>query len=70
MRRAFTNYSIEKDIVERAKRLTVAIVRTVGRVNNRAVRFAVGDQIIRSSGSIGANLVEARYNRFQKDFLN
>lgn len=70
MRRAFANYSTEKDIVERAKRLTVAVVRMVSRVNSNAVRFTVGDQVIRSSGAIGANLVEARYNRSKKDFLS
>lgn len=70
MRRVFANYSTEKDIVERAKRLTVAVVQLVGRVGSNAVRFTVGDQVIRSSGAIGANLVEARYNRSKKDFLS
>lgn len=70
MRRVFENYSTERDIVERAKILTVQIVRAVSSLKSNAIRFTIGDQIIRSSGAIGANLVEARFNRSKKDFIS
>ena len=70
MRRVYYKYSKEKDIVERAKSLTVQVVRVVGSLKPGSVKFSLGDQVIRSSGSIGANLVEARINRSKKDFIS
>ncbi len=70
MRRVYCQYSKENDIVERSKRLTVAVVRIIGSLPPGSVKFSVGDQVIRSAGSIGSNLTEARINRSKKDFLS
>lgn len=70
MRRVYCQYSKENDIVERSKRLVVAVVKIVSSLPPGSVRFSVGDQVIRSTGAIGSNLTEARINRSKKDFIS
>ena len=70
MRRVYCQYSKENDIVERSKRLVVAVVCLISSLPPGSVRFSVGDQVIRSAGAIGSNLTEARINRSKKDFLS
>jgi four helix bundle protein len=69
MGRVFGRYSNKSDIVERAKRLTVGCVDLVMRLSP-ILRFSIGNQLVKASGSVGANLVEAKFNRSKKDFVN
>lgn len=61
------------DLIERAKRLGVSIIRLCRRLPNERVGWIVADQMMRAGLSIGANLAESRgcgsrldFKRFQE----
>ena len=58
------------DILERALRFVVVVVRMVNKFPKTTAGFKIGDQIIRSSGSIGANIAEAKVARSKKEFIS
>ena len=58
------------DIYERTFNFSVEIIRFVNSLPKERVTFTLGDQLIRSSCSIGANLREAKQARTKKEFIS
>ena len=58
------------DILERALCFVVVVVKMVNKFPKNTAGFKIGDQIIRSSGSIGANIAEAKVARSKKEFVS
>jgi len=58
-----------EDITKRCRLSTANIIRFVNSLEPGSVKFSIGKQIIDSSGSVGANIVEARFARSPKEFV-
>lgn len=66
-------YNSEKkafDIRERTFKFGVEIIRVVNSLSKTTAGFAVGNQIIRSGTSIGANVEEAQNSGSRKEFIH
>ena len=62
--------SSEPGIKERSYRFALEIVKLTGSLSkNRAGRI-IGDQVLRSGTSIGANIAESQAASSNKDFIN
>ena len=59
-----------KDILDRSKAFSVAIIRLLRKEPDRFVTRRVADQLLRSATSIGANLHEADMAETVPDFCN
>jgi four helix bundle protein len=57
------------DLEQRTRDFAIAVRRKVGELNPSTANFEDGKQVVRSSGSIGANYIEANENLGKKDFL-
>lgn len=60
----------KEDIVFKCRCFVVRIINFTEALPLGAVKFSVGKQIIASAGSIGANMVEARFARSPKEFVS
>ncbi len=58
------------DIRERSFQFGVAIIQLVSRLPKTTAGFAIGNQIIRSGTSIGANIEEAQNAGTKKEFIH
>lgn len=58
------------DILERALCFVVTTARMINKFPKTTAGFKIGDQLIRSSGSIGANIAEAKVARSKKEFVS
>ncbi|MBK8504862.1 MAG: four helix bundle protein [Saprospiraceae bacterium] len=58
------------DLEERTFEFAVEVRRFVIRLPKNAANYEDGKQVIRSSGSIGANYIEANEKLGEKDFLH
>lgn len=65
-----TGYTKKYDIYERVFQFTVKTVRLLEKLPRTTMSTEYGRQLIRSSGSIGANLEEADGALTKKDFIN
>lgn len=59
-----------QDIRERTFRFGVRIVKMVNRLPRTTAGFALGNQVIRSGTSIGANVEEADASESKADFIH
>lgn len=57
-------------LVKKSVGFAIKIVNLVGGFPKTPAGFAIGNQLVRSGTSIGANLQEAQRARSKKDFLN
>lgn len=64
------NKEFKEKLISRSFKLAKEIISLVDRFPNKRSAWVVGDQIIRSSTSIGANIIEAQAASSQKDFVN
>lgn len=58
------------DLRKRCIKFVGLIVKLTGSIKDNGLRFALEGQIIRSSSSIGANLIEGNGGVTKKDWLN
>lgn len=58
------------DIYERCENFAVNIIHLIESIPYRKSTGIIGDQVIRSTGSVGANLCEADNARSKKEFLS
>ncbi len=58
------------DIRDRAKRFAVRVIRLVKKLPKDVAGYNLGNQLIRSGTSVGANLEEADASPTRKDFFN
>ncbi len=63
-------YGKGKDIRERSLNFAVEIIKMSNGLPKNPAGFELAKQIIRSSGSVGANLSEANCARTQKEFIS
>ena len=59
----------EKDIKDWTKAFAVAIVKTVIELKKAGIDYALRDQLIRSGGSIGANVKEGKASSSRKELI-
>ncbi|MFC1618152.1 four helix bundle protein [Patescibacteria group bacterium] len=60
----------KNDIVVRSRKFVCCIVKAVERMPKGMSVFSIGKQVIDSAGSVGANMVEARFGRTAKEFIS
>ncbi len=58
------------ELERRTKCFAIAIIRALPRIEPREVRYALGKQLLRSAGSIGANYREANRAESLADFVH
>ena len=58
--RKIENYKVS--LLERTKRFGIAVIKISSQSPKNPAGFTVADQVVRSSTSIGANLIEAQEN--------
>ena len=58
-----------KDIKLRCYSLSLSVIQLIDALNIKRIFYSLIDQLLRSSTSIGANLVEARAAHSKKDFI-
>lgn len=59
----------KNELKNRAYRFSVVIVKMVITFPNQRVYWVIGDQLLRSATSIGANIIEAQAASSKRDFI-
>jgi four helix bundle protein len=57
------------EIKYRTYQFSLEIIRFIGALPNKKVYWVIGDQLLRSATSIGANIVEAQAASSRRDFV-
>lgn len=57
------------DVKIRAYKFSLEIVRFVNRLPNKRAFWSIGDQLLRSATSIGANMIEAQASSSRREFI-
>jgi len=65
-----SKYQKKFDIYDRALELAARVAKFVDKLPKKQVGFVYGKQVIRASGSVGANIEEADGTLTKKDFVN
>ncbi|PIZ48107.1 four helix bundle protein, partial [candidate division WWE3 bacterium CG_4_10_14_0_2_um_filter_41_14] len=55
---------------ERAYKFSLLVIKFINKLPNKRLYWVIGDQLLRSATSIGANLIEAKGASSTKDFIN
>lgn len=64
------NYnSKSSDLRVRSYDFSIEIIKFVNNLPNKRAFWSIGDQLLRSSTSIGANLIEAKSSSSRKEFI-
>lgn len=58
-----------KDVHVRTYQFSLEIIKFVNSLPNKRAFFSIGDQLIRSATSIGANIIEAKASSSRRDFI-
>jgi len=62
--------SSKADIKERSYSFALKIIKLVETLSNAPTPRVIGDQLLRSGTSIGANIIEAQAASSKRDFIN
>ena len=65
-----TNQKSKLDIRRRAYKFALSAIELVDGLNKNSTNRILGEQLLRSATSIGANIVEAQAGSSKKDFRN
>ena len=65
-----THQNPKKDIKKRSYDFSLSIIRLIDSMSSNSSNRILGDQLLRSATSIGANIVEAQAGSSRKDFKN
>lgn len=57
------------DVSVRSYKFSIEIIKFVNGLPNKRAYWSVGDQLLRSSTSIGANIIEAKASSSRRDFI-
>ena len=60
----------KKEFIARLIRFTISVLKFSDELRTKKSLWSVSDQLIRSAGSIGANVVEAKSSSSKKDYIN
>lgn len=63
------NSNIKTDVKYRAYKFSLKIVELINKFPNKRTYWVLGDQLLRSSTSIGANIVEAKSSSSKREFV-
>lgn len=63
------NLKVKSEVKYRAYTFSLAIIKFISSLPNQRVFWIVGDQLLRSATSIGANIVEAQCASSRRDFI-
>ena len=58
------------DVKIRAYKFSLEIIKFVNELPNKRAFWAIGDQLLRSATSIGANMIEAQASSSKREFIN
>jgi four helix bundle protein len=59
----------KKEFISRLIKFSIGIVRFTDELKEKRLPYSISDQLIRSSTSIGANVVEAKSSHSKKDYI-
>ena len=62
--------SKSSDLKVRSYDFSIEIIRFVNNLPNKRAFWSIGDQLLRSATSIGANIIEAKSSSSRKEFIN
>jgi four helix bundle protein len=57
------------DIKDRAYQFSLAVIKFTSKFPQKRIYWIIGDQLLRSSTSIGANIVEAKSSSSKREFI-
>lgn len=60
----------KNELKYRAYKFSILIVKFVSKLPRENIYWVIGDQLLRSATSIGANIIEAQAGSSRKDFAN
>lgn len=63
------NLNLKFNIRYRSYNFSLSVIKFIRDLPEKRVYWTIGDQLLRSSTSIGANLVEAKSSSSKKDFM-
>jgi four helix bundle protein len=63
------NSNVKTNIKYRAYYFSLSIIKLINDFPNKKIYWTIGDQLLRSSTSIGANLIEAKSSSSKRDFI-
>ncbi len=61
--------NVKSNIKLRAYRFSLLVIEFVGNLPSKKTFWVIGDQLLRSATSIGANIVEAKSSSSKRDFI-
>lgn len=64
------NLNPKTDVRHRAYQFSLRTIQLVGGLPEKRVFWVIGDQLLRSATSIGANLIEAKASSSKRDFIH
>jgi four helix bundle protein len=64
------NLNLKSDLNHRSYRFSLSVIGFINLFPSSKVFWVIGDQLLRSSLSIGANIVEAKASASKRDFIN
>lgn len=59
-----------KDIKQRTFEFSLKIINFISKLPNQKIYWSLGDQLLRSGTSIGANVIEGQGSASRKEFVN
>ena len=57
------------NIKVRTYQFSISIIKFISELPNKKIFFSIGDQLLRSATSIGANIIEAQASISRKEFI-
>lgn len=63
------NLNLKTNVRYRAYQFSLRIIHFIDNLPNKRLYWIIGDQLLRSATSIGANLIEAKSSSSKKDFI-
>lgn len=69
MRFVIVNIMNSKELRNRVYNFSLQVIQFLDAIEIKRIYFSISDQLLRSSTSIGANLIEARAAHSRKDFI-
>ncbi|MCH7951624.1 four helix bundle protein [Patescibacteria group bacterium] len=63
------NSNVKTDLKIRSYQFSLRIIRLVSRLPSTRIFWVIGDQLLRNSTSIGANIVETKSSSSKKEFI-
>jgi len=61
--------NLKSDVKYRAYQFSLLVINFVGQLPNKKTFWVIGDQLLRSATSIGANIVEAKSSSSKREFI-